>query len=103
MERVADLGANAPGTVAHAEGFDGDGLAPDSDRAAIAPGLVEMAVAQVVRIADRVEGQMDLDLLGVGIEVVDLVAAEGLEAAIVDAVREPDVGQVLVLRDRQMP
>ena len=97
MQRGADLGAHAPGAIAHAERVDLDRLLLDAKRAAVATRLVEMATAEIIRLTDRVEGQVDLDLVCVLVDVVELVAAKRLEAAVVDAVGEPDVGQVLVL------
>jgi hypothetical protein len=44
-----------------------------------------------------------LDLLVVGVEVVELVLAEGLEALVTNAVREAEIRQVRALGQGQVP
>ena len=94
MELRTELRARAPGAVAHAEGVDRDALVLEAERAGVAAGLVEMARAEVVRRRDRLEHEIHFDLAVVGVEVVELVAAQRLEAAVADAVREREVGEV---------
>ena len=102
-ERVAELGAHAPGAVPHAEGVDLDQLVADPQRARVAAGLIEVALAESVGRADALEGEVHLDLRVVGIEVVELVASERLHAAIADAVGELEVGEVRARGEGQVP
>ena len=93
---ATELRARSPRTVTEPEGIDGDGLAPQPDRALVSPGLIEMRRTEVVRRRDRGEGEIDVQFVAVGIVVAQLVARQRLEAAVVDAVGQGDVRQRLV-------
>ena len=103
VELRAELRAHAPGAVAHAEGVDGDALVLEPEGAGVAAGLVEVARGEIVRRSDRLEDEIHFDFAVVGVEVVELVSAQRLEAAVADAVREREVGEVGVGRERQVP
>src|SRR5438552_9536666 len=55
-----------------------------------------MRRSEVVRRGHRAEREIDVQFVGIGIVVPQFVARERLEAAVMDAVRQGDVGQRLV-------
>ena len=63
----------------------------------------EVAAGESVGLAQSIECEVNLDLLCVRIEVVQLVALKGLQAAVSDAIGKLDVAEILVHREGQVP
>ena len=62
-----------------------------------------MPTGEPIRLADPLEGEVDLDLAGVRVEIVEFVLVQRLDTPVPNPIGELDVREVLSLRDREMP
>ena len=91
-----ELRARTPRAVAETVGVDRDGLAAQHDGAGVTTGLVEVMRTEVVRWGDRRELEIDVELIAIGVVELHAVPVLRLDALVVDAVRETNIGQRLV-------